>query len=497
MNLLDFAVMSTEGLRERRFRFALNLVGILIGCAAVTGLISMSQGMKTSIVDDISIFGATTIQVYPTLGGDEAFTSLDWRDLNRLRGIAGVEAAAPVQAGGYGRYDYRGMTYSNEVVGVDENYFIVHGGENEVEDGRLLTHSDGAAALLGYNIWNPDDEAMYGVGDRLRIRSTVDGEEIEFTVRVVGILKKTSGITGSGVDDYIILHLDYFEQVFDTQGKYLAVDENYFIVHGGENEVEDGRLLTHSDGAAALLGYNIWNPDDEAMYGVGDRLRIRSTVDGEEIEFTVRVVGILKKTSGITGSGVDDYIILHLDYFEQVFDTQGKYLAVDLKAETIDDIEGIKQAIEEDFDNLGYYSMDMIMEEVNMITGTVNAVLGGIAGISLLVAGVTIANTMTVSVMERTKEIGTMKAIGATNRDVLLLFISESMVTGMVGGGLGAGLGFVLSMVIGRVINLAPEPSMSLGLMVTGFAVATCVVSGIYPAWRASNLNPVEALRDE
>ena len=392
MNILDFAVMSTEGLRERKFRFVLNIVGILIGCAAVTGLISMSQGMKTSIVDDISIFGATTIQVYPTLGGDEAFTSLDWRDLNRLRSIPGVEAAAPVQAGRYGRYDYKGKTYSNEVVGVDENYFTVHGGENEVEDGRLLTHSDGAAALLGYNIWNPDDEAMYGVGDRLRIRSTVDGEEIEFTVRVVGTLKKTSGITGSGVDDYIILHLGYFEQVFDTQGKYLAVN---------------------------------------------------------------------------------------------------------LKAETIDYVEGIKQAIEEDFDNLGYYSMDMIMEEVNMITGTVNAVLGGIAGISLLVAGVTIANTMTVSVMERTKEIGTMKAIGATNRDVLLLFISESMVTGIVGGGLGAGLGFVLSMVIGRVINLAPEPSMSLGLMVTGFAMVTCVVSGIYPAWRASNLNPVEALRDE
>jgi putative ABC transport system permease protein len=394
LNILDFAVMSTEGLRERRFRFALNLVGILIGCAAVTGLISMTQGMKTSIVDDISIFGATTIQVYPTLGGDEAFTSLGWRDLNRLRSIPGVEAAAPVQAGRYGRYDYKGNTYSNEVVGVDENYFIVHGGENEVEDGRLLARSDGSAAMLGYNVWNPDGEARYGVGDRLRIRSIVDASM-------------------------------------------------------------------------------------------------------REIEFTVRVVGTLKKTSGITGSGVDNYIILHLDYFEQVFDTQGKYLAVDLKAETVDDVEGIKQAIEEDFDNLGYYSMDMIMEEVNMITGTVNAVLGGIAGISLLVAGVTIANTMTVSVMERTKEIGTMKAIGATNRDVLLLFISESIVTGIMGGGLGAGLGFVLSIVIGHVIDLAPEPSMSLGLMVTGFAVATCVVSGIYPAWRASNLNPVEALRDE
>lgn len=392
MNVLDFAVMSMEGLRDRKFRFVLNLVGILIGCAAVTGLISMSQGMKTSIVDDISIFGATTIQVYPTLGGDEAFTSLDWRDLNRLRSIPGVEAAAPVQAGRYGRYDYKGETYYIEIVGVDENYFTVHGGENEVEDGRLLTHSDGAAALLGYNVWNPDDEAMYGVGDRLRIRSTVDGEEIEFTIRVVGTLKKTSGITGSGVDNYVILHLGYFEQVFDTQGKYLAVD---------------------------------------------------------------------------------------------------------LKAETIDDVEGIKQAIEEDFDNLGYYSMDMIMEEVNMITGTVNAVLGGIAGISLLVAGVTIANTMTVSVMERTKEIGTLKAIGAKSGDILGLFMTEALITGVVGGVIGALFGFTLSYVISRFTAIPSASSPSLGVLIVGFAMVTCVVSGLHPAWRASKLNPVEALRHE
>jgi len=392
LNVLDFAVMSMEGLRDRKFRFALNIVGILIGCAAVTGLISMTQGMKTSIVDDISIFGATTIQVYPTLGGDEAFTSLDWRGLNRLRSIAGVEAAAPVQAGRYGRYDYRGETYSNEIAGVDENYFMVHGGENEVEDGRLLTHSDGAAALLGYNVWNHDDEAMYGVGDRLRIRSTVDGDEVEFTVRVVGTLKKTSGMTGAGVDDYIIMHLGYFEQVFDTQGRYVAVD---------------------------------------------------------------------------------------------------------LKAETIDDVEGIKQTLEEDFDNLGYYSMDMIMEEVNMITGTINAVLGGIAGLSLLVAGVTIANTMTVSVMERTKEIGTLKAIGAKNMDILGLFMTEALITGVIGGVIGALFGFTISYVISRFTAIPSASSPSLGVLIVGFAMVTCVVSGLHPAWRASKLNPVEALRHE
>jgi len=392
LNVLDFAFMSLEGLRERRFRFALNLVGILIGCAAVTGLISMTQGMKTSIVDDISIFGANTIQVYPESGGDTAFASLDWRDLNRLRSIPGVEAAAPVHAGRVASYERRGGVKRVEVAGIDESYFIVHGGENEVEDGRLLEHSDGAAAMLGYNVWFVDKEQRFQVGDRIRLTATVDGEKVEFTVRVVGILKKTSGIANTGIDDVLIMPLTFYEQVFNTQGRYVSVD---------------------------------------------------------------------------------------------------------LKAETTEDIEEIKRVLDEDFSGLGYYSMDMIMEEVNAITGTINAVLGGIAGISLLVAGVTIANTMTVSVMERTKEIGTMKAVGATNRDVLLLFVSESVVTGIVGGGLGAGLGFALSMVIGRVISLAPEPSVGLGLMVTGFAVATCIVSGIYPAWRASKLNPVEALRDE
>ena len=384
--------MSIEGISERKFRFALNLVGILIGCAAVTGIISMTGGMRSSIMDDIAIFGSNTIQVFPVSGGDEAFSTLDWRDLNKLKNIPGVEAAAPILVGYSATYEYRGEVQRDEVVGIDTNYFIVHGGENEVKDGRLLENSDYSAAMLGYNVWNVDGEQRYGVGDRLRLTSVVNGETIEYSIRVVGILKKTAGIASTGVDDYIIMPLSFYEQVYNTGGKYVAID---------------------------------------------------------------------------------------------------------LKAETIEDVEKIKQYIDDEYDDIGYYSMDMIMEDINMIIGTINAVLGGIAAISLIVAGVTIINTMTVSVMERTREIGTMKAIGATNTDVLFLFISESTVTGLAGGAIGAVLGFALSTVIGGYIGLPPEITPSLALMVTGFAVVTCIVSGVYPAWRASNLNPVEALRDE
>ena len=392
MNILDFVVMSVEGISERKLRFTLNLIGILIGCAAVTGIISMTGGMRTSIVDDIAIFGTNTIQVFPTAGGNEAFNVLDWRDLNRLKNIPGVEAAAPVMAGSYATYDYRGEVQRNQVAGVDLNYFIVHGGENELEDGRLFENSDRSVALLGSNVWNVDDEQRYSVGDKIRLTSVVNGENIEYSVRVVGIIKLTSGVASTGIDDLIIIPLSYYEQTYDVRGKYAAVD---------------------------------------------------------------------------------------------------------LKAENTEAVEEIKQYIDEEFDDLGYYSMDMIMEEVDQLIGTINAVLGGIAAISLLVAGVTIVNTMTISVMERTREIGVLKAIGATNHDVLFLFISEAVVTGLIGGGLGAVIGYGLSAAIGGYIGLPPQITPDLAVTVTGFAVITCVLSGVYPAWRASNLNPVEALRDE
>jgi len=102
-----------------------------------------------------------------------------------------------------------------------------------------------------------------------------------------------------------------------------------------------------------------------------------------------------------------------------------------------------------------------------------------------------------VSVMERTKEIGTLKAIGAKSGDVLMLFLSEAVMTGIIGGALGAIAGFGLSHLVAGYVGISSAPSADLGALIVGFAVVTCVVSGLYPAWRASKLNPVEALRHE
>jgi ABC-type antimicrobial peptide transport system permease subunit len=156
------------------------------------------------------------------------------------------------------------------------------------------------------------------------------------------------------------------------------------------------------------------------------------------------------------------------------------------------------EEIEDKFeDRVMVMSFDMIQEQVGQVLGTIEAVLGGIAAISLLVAGVSIINTMTISVMERTREIGILKAIGSKSLEILILFISEATITGIVGGILGAALGFFLGIIVGDWIGLPVSITYDLGFAVIMFAIVTSVIAGLYPSWQASKLHPVEALRYE
>ncbi len=164
----------------------------------------------------------------------------------------------------------------------------------------------------------------------------------------------------------------------------------------------------------------------------------------------------------------------------------------------MENIDSVVEDIKDKFDNkVMVMSYDQIQEQVGQVLGTIEAVLGGIAAISLLVAGVSIVNTMTISVMERTREIGILKAIGSKSNEILLLFIAEATITGIVGGILGAIVGFTAGILVGNYIGLPVSTSTSLGLLVVGFAVITSVLAGLYPSWQAANLHPVEALRYE
>jgi putative ABC transport system permease protein len=397
LKINDIAIMSVNSLSERKFRFMLNLIGILIGCAAVTGLISLTQGMNKEISGQLGALGGNTITVIsgrmgPGQGMNNDVTiTLDWREVQLLEELPDVDLVTPTVTGGAVTYNLKEDNYIVSVTGVTETYFQINEG-TEVKEGRALLRSDTAVAVIGHSVAVP-------------------------------------------------------------------------------------------------------NPDEGPIFEVGDRIKLTAEVGREEKELTVRVVGILEETGGFMGSDSDFFIPLKT--CEQFFETNGKYDTIQVFVEESDLVEAVAYNIEDEIEGVTAITAASAMEMIGSITGTIEAVLGGVAAISLLVAGVGIINTMTVSVMERTKEIGTMKAIGAKSTDILVLFMSEAALTGVVGGVIGAGFGFILGDFVGNIVGINASPTLMLALLVVGFAVLTSVISGLYPSWRASKLNPVEALRHE
>ena len=139
-------------------------------------------------------------------------------------------------------------------------------------------------------------------------------------------------------------------------------------------------------------------------------------------------------------------------------------------------------------------NQEQILETVNEMTGTLTLMLGGIAGISLLVGGIGIMNIMLVSVTERTREIGIRKAIGAKRRNILMQFLIESVVISGLGGILGLGLSLVLMKIIGGYMNLTLVMSADVVRLAMGFSMGVGVIFGLYPANKASKLKPIDAL---
>jgi putative ABC transport system permease protein len=153
-------------------------------------------------------------------------------------------------------------------------------------------------------------------------------------------------------------------------------------------------------------------------------------------------------------------------------------------------------------DDFTVFSQEDFVQTAKTITGVLTIFLGGIAAISLLVGGIGIMNIMLVSVTERTREIGLRKALGARRRDILLQFLTESALLSLLGGVIGIAFGWLIAFTVGRIAAASNTPfSPAIGidaiLLATVFSTAIGLFFGIYPANRAANLEPVEALRYE
>lgn len=261
-------------------------------------------------------------------------------------------------------------------------------------------------------------------------------------------------------------------------------------------DLESGRLLDPTDKYVAVIGYNIANE----MYDDPISLNRIITINGK----SVRVVGIL-------ASGEDDYtVFMPIDAAVELIENAEPdvYDSIVVKADDVDNVETVKGNVEtklmisrnvmnEDDRDFSVSDMLSMAESFEEMLSSMSLFLGAIAAVSLVVGSVGIANTMFTSVLEKTKEIGTMKAIGATNFDIMMIFLFNSALVGFVGGVIGILLSVIVTSLLGPLLQISITVAPYLVILGVSIAVVIGVISGVVPAYNASRMRPVDALRYE
>jgi len=270
-----------------------------------------------------------------------------------------------------------------------------------------------------------------------------------------------------------------------------------------------GRFIDRADEAGRLKVAVLGTTVVGQLLGSPDADPLGMYVQINRLAF--RVVGVLKtKGSGGFGQDQDDAVIVPLSTaLRRVLNrTYLSTISVEATSKEVMDLatEQISRLLRQrhhllppfpDNDDFTVRSQTGLLEAFQTAAGTMTNLLAGIAVVSLIVGGIGIMNIMLVSVSERTREIGLRKAVGATNRDILLQFIIESCVIAVAGGLIGVALGATAARVMGRILNFTAIMTLHSVLLAVVVSMAIGLFFGIYPARRAAQLNPIDALRYE
>ena len=255
----------------------------------------------------------------------------------------------------------------------------------------------------------------------------------------------------------------------------------------------------------AVLGANVAETLFEGVDPIGQQMRMGNNV--------VRVIGILESKEGGIGSA-NDSTLIPLSALQQMVaqsrTSQGERVVSSIALTVSDEsqtdyvIEKITSllrsrhqlgpGVDNDF---SITSMEELTSMLSETVGTLTLLLGAIAAISLLVGGIGVMNIMLVSVLERTREIGIRKALGARERDIWGQFLIEAVFLTFAGGIIGVTLGWVVSLVVDRMELMSTLVTADIIILAVSVSVGIGLFFGFYPAWRASRLNPIDALRSE
>ena len=430
MKAQDILSYSFSAIRLRKLRAGLTTLGVVIGIAAIVALLSISQGLQTTITRQLER-GFATDTLIVTAGG---------------------------RGGGFGG-GFGG--------GGDSGFTLL---VNDTQTINALPNVDTSIAVIQRVV-------NVTVGGTNRI-ATVEG--VDFT--------------------------------------------EYRKVYGDTFAVDRGTIPPDPQNDTVVLGRRIIDPrlNGTMLADVNDPislLLINATARPPTIITVQRNITALLKQIGSFGVGgpSDSGVYIPLTEAQTLFNTnECDMIIVKLKSSDQSVIDNATRAIKDAFNGeVSVISATAVLSIISSIFSVIELFLGGIAAISLIVAGVGIMNIMIVSLMERTREIGILKALGAKGRTVLLIFLFEAVIIGLIGGAIGIGLGWVLANVVALVfrgggvfmgnqanagtggLTITPILTLPVFFGALAFGVGVSVVFAIYPAWRASKLKPVDALRYE
>lgn len=278
-----------------------------------------------------------------------------------------------------------------------------------------------------------------------------------------------------------------------------ACDSSYSELRASSSKLESGRFISDADVSNRTYNCVVGSYIKQELFGGLDPTGEIIKLNGRQF----KIVGVYEETDDSTEESSDNKVTI--PYTTAVrFLKQANISTYYFNAATEEDVE---QAVTEitafitkklgTSDGFRVSSVAEMLETLNEMTGTMTTMLAGIAAISLIVGGIGIMNIMTVTVSERTREIGIRKAIGARTTDILMQFLIESVMLSAMGGIIGIVFGIAACGGVGKVISMDTVIQTNMVIMSFAFSIFIGVFFGITPARRAAKLHPIEALRSE
>lgn len=364
--------------------------------------------------------------------------------------------------------------------------------------------------MLGLIIGVASVIVLVGIGNGATTSVTSEVQSLGTDILTVSISSSSSYFKYEQMED--VLKLDNISAVApyksvsatvsrgtttSSKSSILATNANYLDVTN--IEIASGRTISAIDvenkSKVCILGSDIAKTLFNMASPVGETIKI----DGDNYT----VIGLLEEQGTSMGTDVDSMILMPI--------TTAKYLGEDtsitsLYVKVADDskitatqrvLENyIRSTLQISSDYYTVSTQDSVLDTMQNITSTLSLMLGGIASISLIVGGIGVMNVMLVSVTERTKEIGIRKSLGAKRRDILFQFLIEALVLSLLGGLIGIILAFGIGTITEK-IGYSFEPGNLVVLIAFASSAIIGLIFGIFPAYRAASLNPIDALRTE